>query len=455
MDQSDWRRKLTAKNCFIAAAVFMVFLAGFLRTAAVTGTVVDSPYRADSAQYYKTAYNLRHYGVYSHEINEVDGLEAAPQPDAFATPGYPLFLALFVDAPPNTEIYVEVLSYQALLATLGVLLTLLLFRPLSLWVAVPASLLTAISPHLISAATYVLSETLFSVLLILSLLVLGLHARMARWYLSTLLGGGLLLGLAALTRPVVEFFPAAAVFLLFVSYDRRKAAQGAAVLLLGFSLAWGPWVARNYISLGRAGDPSNMVNTLAIGMYPDFEYEHTPNKGEPDKLDPHFQEFSHSLGATLHEIGERFREDPGEELKWYLMGKPVWLWSWDIVEGGGDVFIYPVLRTPYATSGIFRFTHALMHTLHWPLVILALAGCLMVWLRRARGWLSAEALFLARLASLLLFYNTAVLMVLAPFTRYSIPFLPIQYGMALTALYIAARWIRSLTGKGASPVVAQ
>lgn len=447
MDQSDWRRRLTAKNCFIAAAVLVVLLAGFLRTAAVTGTVVDSPYRADSAEYYKTAYNLHRYGVYSHEINEVNGQEAAPQPDAFASPGYPLFLAPFVDAPPNAEIFTEVLSYQALLATLAVLLTLLLFRPLSLWVAVPAAFLAALSPHLISATTYLLSETLFGLLLLLSLLVLSLHARAERWYLPALLAGGLLLGAATLTRPVVEFFPFAVILLLVISHERRKAAKGGAVLLLGFCLALAPWITRNYLSLGRAGDSYTFVHTVAIGMYPDFEYDHTPNQGEPDKLDPHFQQFSRSLGTTLSEIGQRFRADPAEELNWYLLGKPVWLWSWDISEGGGDVFIYPVLRTPYATSGMFRFTHDLMHVLHWPLVLLALLGCLLVWLPQARGWFAFEALFLARLASLLLLYNTAVLMALAPFTRYSIPFLPIQYGMAMAALYIAVRWVTARTSR--------
>jgi 4-amino-4-deoxy-L-arabinose transferase-like glycosyltransferase len=448
MHPSDWRRHATPKNCLIAAGLVIVLLAGWLRTVAVADTTVDIPFRADTVQYYKTAYNLNKYGVYSHDNPDEDVKGWTPKPDAFLTPGYPLFLTLFVDAPPNAQTYAAITSDQALLATLAVLLTLLLFRPLSLWVALPTALLAALSPHLISAATYVLSETLFSVLLLLSLLVLGLHARAARWYLPALLAGGLLLGLAALTRPVVELFPGAAVFLLFVSYDWRKAVRGAAILLLGFCLAWAPWIARNYISLGRSGDPTNMVNTLAIGIYPDFEYDHMPTKGEPGKLDPQFPVFSRSLGATVQEIGRRFRTDTAEELRWYLIGKPVLLWSWDIAEGGGDVYLYPVLRTPYDSSPLFRGTHDLMEALHWPLVILALCGCLLVWLPRAGGWLGTEALFLTRLASLLLCYNTAVLMVLAPFTRYSIPFLPIQYGMALTALYLAARWIGSQTGRG-------
>lgn len=458
MGAHPWKEYFSAKNCLMAAAVLIVLLAGYLRTVAATDTIPDKPYRADAIRYYTTAYNIRAYSVYSHNIPPmVDGHEAAPQPDAFLTPGYPLFLSMFVDTFPNAEAYSKITANQALLATLAVLLVLLLYRPLSPWIALPAASLTAISPHLISAATYILSETLFSVLLILSLLVLSLHARGGRWYLPSLLVGGLLLGAATLTRPVMELFSLAVIFLLWLNHDHRTALRGAAVLLLGFFLAWGPWMARNYLVLGKTGDSGNMVQTLAIGMYPDFEYNHDPNSdGEPSRLDPRFPEISKSLGSALKEIAHQFRENPGEELRWYLVGKPVTLWSWNITAGGGDVFIYPVLRSPYSSAKPFQFTHALMQFLHWPLVILALIGCLLVWSPRARDCLVREPLLLTRLMSLLLLYNTAVLMVLAPFVRYSIPFLPIQYGMALIALYLPVRWFtlrrKKPSGGGQVPV---
>ena len=452
MTDTGWKKYATAKTCLIAAAFLIVLMALCLRTVATTHTVIDNPYRADVAQYYNTAYNLQAYGVYSHVVNVVDGQEAAPRPDAFLTPVYPLFLSLIVDGLPDQQIFAEASGYQALLGALAVLLTLLLYQRFSPWIALPAGLLTAISPHLISIGTFMLSETLFSVLLMLSLLVLSYGFRRDRWYLPSLLAGGVLLGLSSLTRPVLELFPLAVIFLLLTSHDRRTAVRGSAVLLLGFMLAWTPWIARNYITLGRAGDSGNMVQTLAIGMYPDFEYNHDPrSNGEPGHLDPRFPEISGNLGATLGEIAHRFRQDPGEELRWYLIGKPVTLWSWHDVSGGPDIFTYPVFKTPYSDSWPFTSTHALMYGLHWPLVILALAGCLLVWLPRARDWMTQEQLLLARLSSLLLLYNTAVLMVLAPFARYSIPFLPIQYGMALIALYVSARWFRLWRGASVIP----
>ncbi|HET7174841.1 MAG TPA: hypothetical protein VFK21_02430 [Gammaproteobacteria bacterium] len=441
MHDSGWKRHVSAKTCLIAGGVFIMLIALYLRTVAVKDTDFDRPFRADVVQYYITAYNLETYGVYSHILNLVDGKVSAPQPDAFLTPGYPLFLSLFVDAPPNTQTLIEVLGYQALMGTLAVLLTLLLYQRFPPWVALPAGLLTAISPHLISIGTYMLSETLFSVLLLLSLLVLSCSSRGDRWYLPSLLAGGVLLGIAALTRPVLEFFPLAVIFLLLTGYDRRTAFRGSAALLLGFVLAWTPWIARNYISLGKAGDSGNMAQTLAVGMYPDFEYEHNPrSNGEPGHLDPRFPEISRNLGAVVGEIAHRFRENPGEELRWYLIGKPVTLWSWHDVSGGPDVFTYPVFKTPYSNSWPFTSTHALMYDLHWILVLLAFFGCLVVWLPWARDWMTLEQLLLARLSSLLLLYNTAVLMVLAPFVRYSIPFLPVQYGMALIAILVSARW---------------
>lgn len=449
MRNSDWKALLTPRNCLLAAGVLVVLLAGWLRVVAAADTVVDHPFRSDVASYYITAYNLNTYGVYSHVLGAADGKEVAPQPDAYATPVYPLFLTLFVHAPPNPATFIAVSSSQALLGTLAVLLALRLFLRLSPWIAVPAALLTAMSPHLISIATYMLSETLFSVLLLLALLALCLHAKGTRWYLPGLFAGGLLLGAAALTRPVLELFPLAVIFLLWVSYGRHAALRGAAVLLLGFCLAWAPWIGRNYASLGRSGDAANMVHTLAMGMYPDFEYDHDPKThGEPDRYDPRYAGFSSSLGGTLEEIGRRFRTDTGGELRWYLVGKPLTLWSWHDVAGGPDVFTYSVFRTPYTSSPPFTLTHGLMYALHWPLVLLALAGCLLVWLPRTAAQLAREPLFLARLMSLLLLYNTAALMVLAPFVRYSIPFLPIQYGMALTALYIALRWWRQRPSPG-------
>jgi 4-amino-4-deoxy-L-arabinose transferase-like glycosyltransferase len=428
----------------LACVSLVLLLGAFLRFVNVADTVVDHPFRSDAAAYYKTAYNLHTFGVYSHDINESDGREAAPQPDALATPGYPLFLTLFVDRLPEPSVFHEVELWQALIGCITLLLVFHLFWELAGFeVGLAAMLLTAISPHQVDTTLFMVTETWFTLLLMAALAAFAVHLTGPRRFLPALLAAGALLGASALTRPVVEFFPLFLVGVLFLVHPRKQALKGSAVLLAGFLGLWVPWLARNEISLGRAGDPAVMVNTLTTGMYPDFEYDHNPaSLAAPYRWDPRSKEINQNLGTALEEIGRRFREHPAEELEWYLVGKPVMLWSWEVIDGGWDAYVYPVYPgNPYDTNPAFRITHAVSYLLHWPLVLLAFATAIYCWLPRAKQRLQGPALVMARVVGLLLLYTTGVLMVLAPFVRYSIPFLPLVFGMAaLGGLLLVERY---------------
>ena len=107
------------------------------------------------------------------------------------------------------------------------------------------------------------------------------------------------------------------------------------------------------------------------------------------------------------------------------------LFSWDIYEGMGDVFIYPVLRTPYSDHSLFKFTHWIMQKLHYWLIAFAYIGCLSAWLPKVYEALPLENKFFLRCVSLLSIYFLLIHCIGAPFARYSIPMQPIIYALAM------------------------
>ena len=196
-------------------------------------------------------------------------------------------------------------------------------------------------------------------------------------------------------------------------------------------------------TLGIATDNRLMVNFLHHGMYPDFMYEGVPQShGFPYRYDPRAKKIGKDLPAVLKEILSRFVQAPLRHAKWYLTDKPRVFWSWNMIQGFGDAFVYPVSGSPYFHNTIFRITHRLMYVLHYSFVLLALFGCLMAWFPLTRIGLSQESLLMARFCSLLLIYYTCIHMVGAPFPRYSVPLRPYLYGMALFTPYILIRAIQ-------------
>jgi len=388
-----------------------------MRVVAVSDTVVDMPIRTDAADYLMYAYNLRFHGVYSLDKKGYQAPRADVRPDAVRSPGYPLSMV------------------QAVLGTLVIAFVFLLGRTfLPAWASIGAALLTAISPHLINTGVYVLSETWFSFLLAAGLLTTVIAAKRTqrRW---PWLAAGLLLGAAALTRPGLQFLPFVLAPLLWFSLERSRRLTATLLLLVGFSAVLAPWFARNELVLGASGDPQLEINFLQHGMYPDFMYRNDPKTyGYPYAYDPRSAEVGRSVSSVLREIDRRFREEPARHLSWYLLGKPAMLWSWNIVQGAGDAFIYPVKKTPYLGNPLFEITHTLMGFGRLPLVILGAIGTLLAWLPAAVRRLSPAGRIAVRTCSLLVLYYTAVHMVGAPFPRYSIPVLPILFAMALFAV---------------------
>ncbi len=223
-----------------------------VRLAFALGYWVDKPLTLDEQEYLLLAGNLAAgrgftYAGTDQPEGRVDHVGRAP--------GYPLFVAGILrmtgagDEPRRALPAVKVV--QALIGALGVwLLAALAGRAGGARAAVAAAWLAALYPPLIWMPAYVLSETLYSVLALLTALMLSRaidNGGIVSSGPGPAFAAGLLAGVAALTRPAMLFFLLLAAAWLLA---RRRPALASA-LALGFALVVAPWSARNLHEYGR------------------------------------------------------------------------------------------------------------------------------------------------------------------------------------------------------------
>lgn len=424
---------------YVLLAILLVALD--LRFQSVINSEVDTPVRADAREYVLYAHNLKTYGIYSRTDTFAAEGQTNPVPDAKRAPLYPLFISLFLDNPPTAANIAAILRTQAVISTLTVLLVFWIarrFLPISL--ALAAMALTAISPHLVTMNIYLLSETLFCFFVVLAILLITSVANNAR--MTTPILAGLVLGAAALTHPMMLYFVVPLAIFLLYCWGWNVGWKKVTAVVLGFSLLYGGWIARNINTLGAPGDNTLMLAALRVGVYDNMMYQNDPQSyGYPYRFDPRFEETSKNLPSVLAEIDNKFREAPVEQLRWYLLGKPFTLWSWSNIEGPGDVFVYPVFSTPYRYLPQFKATHALMHSTHWSLVALMAGGIFIAWLPMRWSGLPKDTIFIVRTISILLLYHATVMMIGFPLPRYAIPLRPFLHIMSMLPVALAVGWL--------------
>ncbi|MEJ2284951.1 MAG: hypothetical protein P8X85_15310 [Desulfobacterales bacterium] len=407
-----------------------------LRSESWMETVVVRSLQKDAADYFNYAYNLGHHHTYSRQAYQPFNPHPSITPDAVRHPGYPLFLSVLVDGPPDPRLIKKIQFWQMILSTLTVVAACLLFRCFMppLW-AYTSAVLTALSPHLIIFNSYVLTETLFCLVLVcLGLLVCRLAGHPSI-RLSILVGAAM--ALATLIRPSLQLFPVCMALILWLAFGRQRGLKLFVYVCLGFILILSPWYIRNLATLGRAIDKTLMINFLQHGLYPDFKYQQKAESyRRPYQFDPRSDVIKTGVASVMSEIIKRFREEPATHLKWYLLGKPVKFWSWNILQGHGDMYVYYVAASPFKSRPLFQGIQKLMKFIHGPLALLAILVSLVPWIAPRIMAVNPTQLFMLRFISALLLYYTALHMVGTPLPRYSVPLRPFQFAMGLYALYV-------------------
>ena len=188
-------------NKFIFFILFLItFLALLIRVKYVEQTEIYNPIRADAAQYVTYGYNLYYHGVFSKDFIE------KPLPDSYRSPGYPILISLAFKIGGKHYFYPVVIYFQIVFSMLLVPLTFFIGRRfISQSLALLAAILTAISPHLVSMTSYLLTEILFSFVLLSAIcfLCMALERKQVIFFVIS----GLFFGLSYLTNETAFFLP--------------------------------------------------------------------------------------------------------------------------------------------------------------------------------------------------------------------------------------------------------
>jgi 4-amino-4-deoxy-L-arabinose transferase-like glycosyltransferase len=182
------------------------------------------------------------------------------EPELRRPPGYALFAAgtiVLLGEELRALVFV-----QHLLGVVTALLTYLLGRStFGRPAGLVAGLLVALNGALILSGQSIMTETLFTLLLVATLLCLLLAGRSGNWVWALL--AGLALGAAALTRPVAQAL-VVLVPLAFLIYTRRPwpIVRGTALVGIGVALVLAPWMIRNLSEHGTLSAAGGLGRSL-------------------------------------------------------------------------------------------------------------------------------------------------------------------------------------------------
>ena len=413
--------------------VFITLTSLALKIAYINTTEIISPIRADAAQYVLYGYNLYKHGIYSQEKSK------SPTPDSFRSPGFPLLIALAFHLGGTDNFYLLTLVMQIIITSLLVPLSYLLARILLPNLgALSVSFLVAFSPHLMSISSYLLSESLLSFLFLIALTCFLYGIKHSNK--SLIISSYIFFGLSYLTNEVTFFMPFVVSGFTFIYMLRTKQPNNNfnsyKIILLGlviFSLFPSGWLLRNslHVSSNSITSNSRALNTLTHGTYPDFIYKDPRFKYFPYREDPAQPAYSSSITTFIEIFTKRVKERPFRYLTWYTIEKPYYLWTWDIMQGQGDIYIYPVKNSLFTKFTFANDIKNLLKYLHILLHFSIYVGFISLLLQRnhKEDNLNIYLLFAV------FFYLTIIYAIFVPWPRYAIPYRPLFYTIGVWSIH--------------------
>lgn len=417
--------------------ILILSLGLFLRVHNIQATEADA-LRSDAIDYYSYAVNLKYFGVYSR-VNPTQTIakNTPPKPDKYRPPAYPLFIYPYVDYPPKYSMLGDITMAQAIVSSLTVFFIFIISRMLlPFWASMTATGLTAISPHLIATDAFILTETLFTFILVANLLFYMLLIESNKYIWAA--ASGITLGLSLLIKPTMTYSLLFLIPVMAITFKEKGINYKLLLATMAFFiLTIAPWHLRNTSLPDTAQVTKKSLVKISIhnGSYPDLMVNNDiKTQGKPHRDNPEYDNYQTLPEITRH-ILIRAKENPSQYLNWYTWGKMDMLFSWGIIAGWGDIFVYPVKSSPYFSSHLFYDSRAAMLHTHYPISIIAILVIFWLWHPQAKQLLPEPTLYVGRYISALFLYFMAVHQVGTPLPRYSIPLRPELYFMFSLGLW--------------------
>jgi hypothetical protein len=214
------------------------------------------------------------------------------------------------------------------------------------------------------------------------------------------------------------------------------------VFLVTFMLPFVLWSVRGHLNVPSTSLSSadRALTNFIIGAHHDFFDIWRVNPRDPNnpaEIDK--KAVNGSWSKFVRILSQRIYVSPGHYAKWYLYDKPKLLWSWNILIGQGDIYVYPVITSWFNTSQSAVLVHTIMKSIHGWLLFLATLGVIFIFkkIRRPEDEM-AIAVYV------MVVYVSAVYVILQAEPRYSIPLRPAMYLCAMFGLWQISRLMKTL-----------
>ena len=321
---------LSRRTALLLVGIIVVFAIAAIAFTFTYGLRFSKP-GGDGKAYERTAVQLLQKGFYGYK---------SKVPNAYMSPGYPLFLAAIYKATGHvwaTRPRTALCLIQILIACTTILALFLIGRRLfNERIGLIAALLFALYPPMIVATNLWLTETLATATLMWFVYVSVVAMDGDDWKPWAL--SGVLLGVTVLIRPGVLPIAIVPFVVRFFWGNRKGLVKAVLITVVAFALVMAPWGIRNQIVLhqtyllsSHSGDPILAgVDPYYYELGPEYEF-HGPTYETWETTHPPYDKNQYAMRAIVAELTSK----PLQTAWWFTVGKTMRMYSvnWLAEEG--------------------------------------------------------------------------------------------------------------------------